>query len=187
MRMCSRDEILTLISTGKLVAQAPENDELVFLDEHRIGLHMDRLYEVSGTVHLDRPDSADLREVSMETEELTPQVLYLGVTRESFLLHGDLAATLHTRSTYARLGLELLGSSNVVVPGFGSTRAAPLIFEISVKQPTSGFRPDKAYCFMLLYQLHAPRRSPNRAPYWRRFPLQTDVTNGSPAGEHKTL
>jgi len=181
VRLCNRHEIQMLISTEKLVAQSPA-DDLVFLDEHRIGLHIARLHQVSGKVDLDRPDTADIRDVSMGDEELAPNKHYLGVTREKFFLDGELAATLHTRSTYARLGLELLGSSNVVVPGFGSTTPAPLIFEISVKQPTAGFRADKAYCFMLVYQLHTPRNSPNRSPYWRRFPLQADSATGESRG-----
>jgi deoxycytidine triphosphate deaminase len=180
VRLCSRDEIRTLISTGRLVVRTPGNDDLVFLDEHRVGLHIDRMYEVSGKVDLRHPEDAELREVPMGAEDLAPNTLYLGVTRESFLLQGELVATLHTRSTYARLGLELLGSSNVVVPGFGSTTAAPLIFEISVKQPTTGFRAEQAYCFMLIYELHAPRVSENRSPYWRRFPLQPDVPSAEP-------
>ncbi|NBE79610.1 dCTP deaminase domain-containing protein [Micromonospora rubida] len=178
MHLCSRDDIGRLRKSGDLEVSTPGGTEPVFLDEHRLGMHIAELHRVEDDIDLTAPDAVRSRRLDPAGLRLEPDAFYLGVTRERFRLGGGLAASLHTRSRYARLGLELLGSSNFVVPGFGSTGAAPLVFEISVKKATQGFSSSTPYCFLLLYRLLSPRRTVNQSDYRRRFPMQHTAQAG---------
>ncbi|MEU7846946.1 hypothetical protein AB0B74_21920 [Micromonospora parva] len=172
MHLCSRDDVARLRQSGELSLSMPDGAEPVFLDEHRLALHIAEIHRLTGeAVDLGDTDAASSDPLDPTDLRLDPGSFYLGITRERLTLGGGLAASLHTRSRYARLGLELLGSSNFVVPGFGSTGAAPLVFEISVKKVTQGFSPTTPYCFLLLYRLSSPRTTANSLDYRRRFPL----------------
>lgn len=180
MRLCDREEIAQLIEAGELTVD-PGNDheQVTFLDEHRVGLHLDRLFKVAGEVDLASPQAVEAVAMPIAGSCLQPWELYLGVTREALSLGNRLAASLYTRSRYARLGLEMLGSSRFVVPGFGSVGAAPLVLEMSVRQVTKGLDPAEVYCFLLLYHLDRPRRTPNLADYRIRFPLRYGHSGGT--------
>jgi hypothetical protein len=171
MRLCHRDELLWLMSEGKLDIGLDDGAEPVFLDEHRLGLRIGRVYRLSGEVDLQsrRRPCAEL--VDLGYEPLLPGTHYLGVSRERISLGGGYVSTIHTRSRYARLGLELLGSSNFIVPGFGTTRSTPIVFEISAALTTRGFSRDDCYAFLLVYKVDAPRQTRNFNQYFRRFPI----------------
>jgi deoxycytidine triphosphate deaminase len=170
MHLCDRSDVLKLIHSGQMTVDNQLND-VKFLDEHRLALHLTRLYEVQGSVDLSAADPPYGRHMEVETAELVPGGFYLGITRERLSFGQDIAASLHTRSRYARLGLEVLCSSNFVVPGFGATGPAPLVFEITVRRRTFGLNSDASYCFALIYQISSPRRQPNVADYNTRFPI----------------
>jgi deoxycytidine triphosphate deaminase len=170
MRLCDRAEVSRMIDSGHLVIDST-SAAVAFLDEHRIALHIAQLYEVDGDVDLSAQDPPPGRWLGIESAKLTPGGFYLGITRERLALGPGTAASLHTRSRYARLGLEMLGSSNFVVPGFGTAGPAPLVFEVSVQRPTYGLSPDAAYCFALIYEVSMPRREPNTSDYNDRFPI----------------
>jgi hypothetical protein len=69
------------------------------------------------------------------------------------------------------MGLELLGSSNVVVPGFGSVMPTSIVLELRSALPLSGLCSSECYGFMLIYEIESPRRERNLRRYHERFPL----------------
>lgn len=177
MRLCDRVEIARLVESGEIAIAADDGEGPTFLDEHRLGLHLDGLFRLDGEVDLAQSQSASVVPLQVDNAHLEPGSFYLGVSRERFRLGRGFAASLHTRSRYARLGLEVLGSSNFVVPGFGTTGPAPLVFEISVRRLTKGLDAMTAYCFLLLYHLDWPRETPNLGDYRNRFPLRSRHTD----------
>ena len=172
MRLCHRDELLWLLSEGKLDIEVDDGSEPVFLDEHRLGLRIGTIYRLSGEVNLQSSHRTDVELVDFAHEPLLPGTRYLGLSRERIGLGGGYVSTIHTRSRYARLGLEMLGSSNFVVPGFGTTKSTPIVFEISTALATRGFSFEDCYAFLLVYEVDAPRRIPNFKQYFRRFPVR---------------
>jgi hypothetical protein len=161
---------MDLIASNELALETP-GAPARFLDEHRLALHLDHLYHVEGEVDLSTDDPPAGRWIPLADAELVPGEFYLGVTSERIALGSGVAASLHTRSRYARLGLEVLCSSNFVVPGFGSARPAPLVFEITVRRCTTGLSSATPYCFALIYRIPSPRQEPNTADYNARFPI----------------
>jgi hypothetical protein len=171
VRLCDREDVHQLVCSGKATIVSGQNLDRLFLDDHRIGLHIEHLYEVTGAVNLHSPEPPTIVSCPLGEGVLLPGAFYLGTTQERISLTGGLAASLHTRSRYARLGLEFLGSSNFIVPGFGTAGAAPIVFEITVRRQTSGMRSDASYCFLLLYDLTASRLTRNLRDYNARFPI----------------
>ncbi|MFR0355721.1 dCTP deaminase domain-containing protein [Streptomyces sediminimaris] len=167
MHLCNISEIGSLMRSGDLFIEGGHE----FLDEHRIALHMAELHEVVGDVDLRAPQHAVLKQIPLPAARLDPGSFYLGITRERFSLGMGLVASLHTRSRFARIGLETLQSSNFVVPGFGNAGPAPIIFEITVRRPTSHLAAGEAYCFANIYRIMYPRNEPNLKDYNNRFPM----------------
>jgi hypothetical protein len=170
VQLCDRADVLKLIASSELTLDGI-GSEVRFLDEHRIGLHIDHLFQVEGEVDLSTTAPPDGRWIPLESTELTPDGFYLGVTKERVGLGRSVVGSLHTRSRYARLGFEVLCSSNFIVPGFGMTGPAPLVFEITVRRRTVGLNSDTAYCFALIYRISSPLREPNTSDYNARFPI----------------
>jgi hypothetical protein len=171
MRLCRRDELRWLLAQGKLGMELENGSEPVFLDEHRLGLRIGTVYRLSGEVNLQSRSRPRVELVDLTHDPLTPGTRYLGLSRERISLGDGYVSTIHTRSRYARLGLELLGSSNFIVPGFGTTGSSPIVFEMSVALTTHGFSVEDCYAFLLVYEVDAPRQSRNFNQYIRRFPI----------------
>ncbi|MFI0713752.1 dCTP deaminase domain-containing protein [Streptomyces inhibens] len=167
MHLCNKREIDELMAAGSLEIHPAGH----FLDEHRVALHLHELYEVVGDVDLRAPHGTAVERIALPDARLSPESFYLGVTRERLSLGLGLAASLHTRSRYARLGLETLQSSNFVVPGFGNAKPAPIVFEITVRRPTRGLDSEEVYCFLNVYRIAFPRTAPNTKDYTSRFPM----------------
>lgn len=171
MHLCHRDEIERLVESDQIEIGPADGSSPSFLDEHRLGLHIARIHELVGPVDLRVPERAETRLVDPAVDALLPARSYLAVTLEHFRLSTGFAASIHTRSRYARIGFEALSSSNFVVPGFGCTNATPIVLELSVKQPTSGITAAGIYSFALIYRIDSPRVSPNDNRYDLRFPI----------------
>lgn len=173
MKLCKRTEIEELRAANELNIHTNENDtddEIRYLDEYRIGLRVEALIKLSGTVDLGRSIQAPFTHLEIETSTLEPGSFYLATTRERVRLGANYFGSVHTRSKYARVGFETLTSSNFLVPGFGSTGPAPIVLEITTKLPTSGLSRDHAYCFMLIYQ-GSDFRIENTRDYLNRYPM----------------
>lgn len=173
MHLCHRSDVAALIQQGTVQVETDDGAGVRFLDEHRLALRLGTLYRLEGAMDLSAVDPPPFVQLPVEDSTvLLPGVHYLGLSRERLRLGPGVAATLHTRSTYARMGLEMLSSSNFVVPGFGESGLAPIVFEISVRLPTTGVGMDDVYSFALLYKLAAARETANGNEYFRRFPVR---------------
>lgn len=171
MHLCHRDEVMSLAMTGGLKIEVTDRAEPIFLDEHRLGLRVAELRKLCGEIDLTSDAIPHTRVVDLTHEVLLPGRRYLGITRERIALGEGYVATIHTRSRYARIGLELLGSSNFIVPGFGTTQDTPIVLEVSVALPTSGVNSEECYGFLLIFRVDSPREWPNLNEYHRRFPI----------------
>ncbi len=126
---------------------------LNFLDEHKIGLHLDYKARVL-------PEKIDLNtnvipenfvEIDLRQEPLLPGRKYLGTSTQHISLPGNVWGMLHTRSTLARFGIDLFGSSYYISPGFGAEVPTPIVYEISVSSEIIGIPFDEPVAGMLLF------------------------------------
>jgi deoxycytidine triphosphate deaminase len=175
MHLASRDEIAQAIERDELAIHTRDGSSLEFLDDYRVGLRIERLYSVAGCANLARPEELQAEELVVEEAELAPNSLYLATTREVLKLGSNFVATIHTRSRFARAGLECLVSSNFVVPGFGNRAPTPLVLELLARLHTYGLSRDDLYFFTLLYRLERGSREENDKDYWNRFPLRNEL------------
>lgn len=180
MRVCERDEVLRLVDCGQLGISDSHGRVLdpAFVDDQvRLSLTIGTVYRVdpNRAVDVSRGETPILTEVRLEEVTLRPGEFYLALTKEWLRLGPQLMATIHTRSKWARLGLDFCGSSNVIVPGFGTTGAAPIVLEITAKLPVSGLSLDTVFCFLLLFELERAFGE-NSKDYLSRFPLSDPVS-----------
>jgi len=126
---------------------------LAFLDEHKIGLHLDHAARIL-------PEKIDLNsnlspedfdEIDLRHESLLPGRKYLGTSTQHISLPGNVWGLLHTRSTLARFGIDFFGSSYYVSPGFGAEVPTPIVYEISVSSKTTGIPLDEPVAGLLLF------------------------------------
>lgn len=155
---------------------------LSFLDEHKIGLHLDHSLRVL-------PDAIDLREtinpeefdeIDVRSDELLPGKKYLGLSTQHISLPGNIWGLMHTRSTLARFGLDFFGSSYYVSPGFGAETPTQIVYEITVSCKTVGLPLDLPVAGLLLF------RTEGSNSLWRgkgrhahRFPFTHHLPNES--------
>lgn len=147
---------------------------LDFLDEHKIALHLDpivrKLPESINVSSEILPE--DFKEVDVRTSPLSPGQLYLGFSTQHISLPGNIWGLLHTRSTLARLGIDLFGSSYYVSPGFGAETPTQIVFEIRVSAVTSGIPLDQPVAGMLLFQSETSTSLwRGKGKHARRFPF----------------
>jgi hypothetical protein len=171
MRLCHRDEIVQRLSSGHLVMERQSGEPVEFVDEFRIGLHLREIGEVTGPVSVARPTECRITRLGLDSCRLRAGGFYLAITDEILTWPCDMLASIHTRSTYARIGLEFLSSADVVVPGFGSSAPSPLVLEIRPALDVYGLSTTMAYAFLLAYVLDRPRATPPTSLYAAKFPL----------------
>lgn len=171
MEICTKDRVVAMLSDGRLGLSGGENAEALFLDDVRIGLRLrDKLLEVRSARKPRSMDSARKRELYVAEATLRPGRLYLGLSREELWLPPNVMGLLYTRSKYARLGLNMMGSSVFVIPGFGGGTPTPIAFELSVLVRMRGLTASERYAFLVLYELSGSV-STGGDVYRRRFPL----------------
>lgn len=168
MRLCSKRKLDELLQRGQLsiVSEAP----VIFLDGFRIGLRAQDLLETpEGTVDLQKGEtpkkSRALSERGMARGEWG-----LGRSIEKLSFGPTLIGFMNTRSKYARLGLEMMGSSWIVAPGFGGENPTEIIFEMTAHNDLRGFRTDESYVSLMVFELDESVVSERRV-YGNRFPF----------------
>lgn len=100
-----------------------------------------------------------LDEVDLTRNGIESDGVFLARTRERISLSERIFGMLHTRSRWARLGLDCLGSSHYVAPGFGGGKPQSLILEIRAHAAISEFPLSEALAGLVLFELDAPVRA----------------------------
>ena len=185
MKLCHRDEVVNYLSAGHLFMKRQSKAPIEFIDEFRIGLHLREIGEVNGPVSAARPAECGITKLTLSSCRLRAGRFYLATTDEVIAWPCDMLASIHTRSTYARIGLEFLNSADIVVPGFGSSAPAPLVLEIRPAVDVYDLSTNTAYAFLLAYVLDKPRVNPPTSKYASKFPFE-ELTI-SPVQEPRSL
>lgn len=106
-----------------------------FIDDLRIGLRVKRKVilapdEIDG---LADPREKAWKKIDLKQSKLKKHNFYLGQSIEKLKLPNNIFGIIHTRSIFARIGLDVIQSSFYVAPGFGSTRKLPIVLELYPK------------------------------------------------------
>jgi deoxycytidine triphosphate deaminase len=122
-----------------------------------------------GVVDASNPSASIWVPTELASATLRPGEFFLGQTRERIAISNRIFGQLHTRSRWARLGLDCLGSSTYVSPGFGAGEAIPLVLEITTKISIS-IADDDPIAALVLFEIDRPvRASPTE--HKDQFPL----------------
>lgn len=171
MRLLKKAELLKLIENKELVIESSLSSENLFLDELRFGLTIDEIIELKGEVDLQHFTSVETSSVNIDSLIIYPERFYIGITNQKFGLPNNLIGFIYTRSMYARVGIEFVQSSNMIIPGFGMSKSTPIILEIQSNLTTRGFTKNDIYCFVLFFEVDEAIDSNVKIDYTSRFPL----------------
>jgi len=143
-----------------------------FLDDVKIGLTpVSEVLIAPAILDLSSPHGAlGFDKVNLWDNILHPGRLYLAHTEERISLPKNVIGLLHTRSTYARFGLDCLRSSAFVSPGFGADRPMPLVLEITVTTVVQGLQRD-ALASLILFGVGDDISDCGPGRHSGRFPL----------------
>jgi hypothetical protein len=170
MRLCDRARLQQLIDSGALLLEG-KSGAPTHLDDFRIGLHLDDSVQmIIGECDLSLGCANNLEEVSLSTHGLKPGDWCLGRSVERLALSGALLGVINTRSRYARLGLEMVGSSWLVAPGFGISSPTSIVFEIRAHAHLKKFADNIPYAYIAIFELNAPLAVTEKN-YPLRFPF----------------
>jgi deoxycytidine triphosphate deaminase len=165
---------MSLIKENRLRIEGVDAGE-IFLDDLRIALRLrSQILQASGPVDLANPDEFNWSTHNLADVALMPHRFYLATSVEMLSLPNNMMGLICTRSKYARAGLELAQSSVFVIPGFGSSSPAPLVFEIYPRVELRGLRSNFPYGFLLLFELDEETKTGD-LDYASRFPLSTGL------------
>lgn len=154
LELCTKQAILELIDNGEMAFEPCEAVELAFLDDIRLGLRLGgTLAEVRGPVDLSGQNPTPYHMENSDGAAILPGKRYVCASREKLRIPKNLICTIHTRSRYAQQGLELVHSSNIVLPGFGSDKPHSLLFEITSPLELRNLNTACRYGYLLLYRL----------------------------------
>lgn len=107
---------------------------------------------------------------AFERATLRPGRLYLGRSMERLSLPTNVFGFMHTRSRWARIGVDCLGSSYYVSPGFGGGTPLPLVLEIKVASRLIDFSADAPIGALVLFELDT-NVATGTGNHYDRFPL----------------
>lgn len=159
---------------------------LKFLDEYKIGLHVDPvIYELRKEFDFRLGMKlTDLARVDLRCDTLNRDSTYLGFSKERLMLPSNVIGSLHTRSTLARIGLDFFGSSTYVSPGFGAETPTKIVFEITARVQVRNLPLHEHVAGLVLYQINGVdavwRGKGNHAS---RFPFVDLAARHSPVSE----
>lgn len=163
MRVVDETRFAELIQNGGIIHRHCQ-----YLDGIKIGLRIDPVGHVLPAV-VDLGDKgSSLEPFDVRTEAMVPGRLYLLRTEEAIALPPTIFGFMHTRSRFARLGLDFLGSSNYVAPAYGDGAPANLVLEVTCKAQTRNLPLDTAVAALVLFEVETPIRAhsaTNRFPF----------------------
>ena len=168
MRLLTSRDIENLTASGDIHIDGPEGG-YTFLDDFRIGLSLRDQFDTPNPT----PDIRDTP--SLNTERLTDKVRKKGdwglcYSNERIGLGARFLGLLQTRSKYARKGLELMGSSWIVAPGFGQSEPSSIVFEVSFNADVKFNSCREHYGYMALFDVGTETMI-SSDDYARRFPF----------------
>jgi len=165
----TREKIEEALRLGDIKLERPNARDPTFLDDIRLGLHMAQMVETPGEeVDLQKPSQLVSAGHVTPSTHFLPARTYYFLSEEKLSLSGEYAALIQTRSKFARLGIELAGSSLFVIPGFGLTVPTHLVLETRFDRPTVGLSPEKALGYLLIFKVDPVEVS--RKDYAARLP-----------------
>ena len=106
-----------------------------YLDDLRIGLRIRRNLikapdDINETMEL---KNQKWKKIDLKKDKIERLKFYLGLTQEKITLPDNVFGLIHSRSIFARVGLDTIQSSFFVTPGFGKTKQLPLVLELFPK------------------------------------------------------
>src|SRR3954454_2342661 len=106
MRVVDETRFAALVQAGAI-----QQSQCEFLDGIKLGLHIERVgYMLPDVIDFDE-ECEEMRLIDLAHDVLLPGSLYLFRTVQAICLPPTVFGWLHTRSRFARLGLDFLGSS----------------------------------------------------------------------------
>lgn len=172
MNLCNKARVLELVYENEIKVGNISSLENSFIDDFRIGLKLrNYIWEIIGPVNIDNPKNIKSRELVLEGTTLESRKLYLGVSQAEFSLSEKVLGMIATRSTYARLGLEMVRSSFIVAPGFGKTNSTPLVLEIMAPHEIVGLSTSECYATLSLFEITC-NVTVEDIDYWQMYPLR---------------
>lgn len=169
MRVIDENRFRLLVEQGLIRQQ-----NCAFLDGIKIGLAIEPkgLVARSPVSAKQPPESSHaFEETTFDAITLKPDHFYLAKTVQALSIPPNVFGLLHTNSKWARIGLDCLGSSSYVSPGFGDNQPTSLVLEIRVTVPVNDFSNSLSHLAgMILFELDGPVRV-GAANHRERFPL----------------
>lgn len=141
-----------------------------FLDGIKIGLRIVPKLLKSPSVVDARYPGDGFAEILLGSEPLRPGEFYLASTVERISVCNRIFGQLHTRSRWARVGLDCVGSSTYLSPGFGGDTPTPLVLEIRAFVTIEGIQTSDALGGLVLFELDTPVAT-GQQDHSLRFPL----------------
>jgi deoxycytidine triphosphate deaminase len=174
MNLLSKTEIYDLIKDGSfLISSTKENNQINFLDDIRLGLSVEKLFEVEPEVDLLNVDKTQKKEITINPIKLQKSNFYLGISGEKFSLPNNVIGLINTRSKYARIGIDVVNSSFLVIPGFGNSTPTPIVFEITTQTNINNFVIGDYYAYAIFFQIdNNVNLNSIEKEYEKRFPFE---------------
>lgn len=167
MRVVSETRFDELCRVGEI-----SHFDCQFLDGIKIGLRVNSsLLKLPEAVDAASYERLSLEKLNIDSTPLMAGNFYLATTIEKIAVSDRIFGVLHTRSHWARLGLDCIGSSTYLSPGFGGGAPTPLVLELSPRVSIFNINFSSFLAGLILFELDAPvRTSVGDHPF--RFPLQ---------------
>src|SRR3972149_2179113 len=171
MNLCNKARVLELVNENEIKVRNVSSIENSFIDDFRIGLKLrNNIWEIIGPVNFGNLTNIKSRELMLTETTLESRRLYLGISQAEFGLSEKILGIITTRSTYARLGLEMVRSSFIVAPGFGKSNPTPIVFEIMALHEIAGLSTSECYATLSLFEITCSINIED-INYWQIYPL----------------
>jgi deoxycytidine triphosphate deaminase len=167
MRVVSEARFEELCSAGEI-----SHFDCQFLDGIKIGLRVSsNLLKLPAIVDAASHEQSPLDKLDLDSTPLVAGNFYLATTIERITVSAKFFGILHTRSHWARLGLDCVGSSTYLSPGFGGGTPTPIVLELSPRVSIYNLNSSSFLAGLVLFELDTPvRTGVEDHPF--RFPLQ---------------
>lgn len=155
MKVVDESRFETLVSETQIMHQGCQ-----FLDGIKIGLRVRPIGRIlPALVNLDTGTPVETETIDIRLTALRPGELYLLQTFEAICLPNNVFGFLHTRSSAARLGINCIGSSNYVAPGYGHGVPASFILEVTSVKTVINLSIEEPLVGLVLFESDSPLRA----------------------------